>query len=91
MVTPRMLPPFSPPEGETPSTVPFEVAMPEPRSADCYGVDDGYKSPRHMLDTAERDALVDKVSRLHGVFEQYIYIYSVSKVVNCKQVVVCCI
>ena len=74
MVTPRMLPPFSPPEGETPSTVPFEVAMPEPRSADCYGVDDGYKSPRHMLDTAERDALVDKVSRLHGVFEQYIYI-----------------
>ena len=55
--------------------MPFEVAMPEPRSADCYGVDDGYKSPRHMLDTAERDALVDKVSRLHGVFEQYIYIY----------------
>ncbi|CAE6914759.1 unnamed protein product [Symbiodinium sp. CCMP2456] len=60
MVSPPVLPPLTPPEGDTPSTVPFEVVMPAPRSAECHGEDDGYKSPRHMLDTAERDALMDQ-------------------------------
>ena len=59
MTTP---PNLTPPEGETPPTVPFTVIV--PNSADCNGSDDGYKSPRHMLDTAERDALKDPVSRL---------------------------
>ena len=56
------LPDLTPPEGETPPTVPFSVILPS--SADCFGCDDYYKSPRHMLDTAERDALKDPVSRL---------------------------
>ena len=68
--SPLGLPPLTtPPEGETPPTVPFEVVMPAPRSAECFGTDDGYQSPRHMLDTAEKDALKDQVSRLHGAFQ----------------------